>query len=175
MPQCMKSPLKPAWPWGFWVRNREAPTFPVKSSPVSIMVLSSYPPTQNWTVSLWSPVTQKNLCLWSTRSPIFLLSHPRALEALSVSDAKQLPVLSHHKLFLLTQSAQSSLPDVIGSFGFSLRLHVSTVSAWSMGHCPISILGAKLIEGQFSALLNNSQWHFTAPLGLVISWPLSMH
>lgn len=42
------------------------------------------------------PVTQKNLCHPSTRSPIFLLSYPRALEAFSMNDTNWLPVLTHH-------------------------------------------------------------------------------
>lgn len=165
--------LKPAWPWGFWVRNREGPTF-----------LSNHPQFQSSFYHLIHhhktrlcpcdpPVTQKNLCHSGTRSPIFLLSQvPRALEAFSMNDANQLPVLTHRKLSGTqpTQSTQSSLAlsDVIGSFGFSLCLYVPPISAWSIGHCTIGILGAKLIEGQFSALLNNSQWHFSAPLDLVI-------
>lgn len=96
-----------------------------------------------------------------------------------MNETNQLPVLTHHELHGTqpTQSAQSSaaLSDVIGSFGFSLCLYLLPISAQSIGHCPISILGAKLIEGQFSALLNNSQWHFSAVLDLVIRPPISKY
>lgn len=81
-----------------------------------------------------------------------------------MNDTNQLPVLTHHELpgTRPTQSTQSAiaLSDVIGSFDFFLCLYLPPISAQSIGHCPISILGAKLIEGQFTTLLNNSQWHF---------------
>lgn len=125
------------------------------------------------------PVAQKNLCHQSTRSPIFLLSYHRALEPFSMNDTNQLPVLTHHEL-PGTQPTQSSTgrSDVIGSFDFSLCLHLPPISARCIEHCPNRILGAKLIEGQFTALLNNSQWHFSAVLDLVVGQirqPISKH
>ena len=153
---------------GFWVTTREAPTFLYNLPQFHSCFYHLLLRHKNSTVSLWSPpVSQKNLCRLSTRSPIFPLSYPRAQEASSMNDTNQLPVLTHHEFPRtqpqLTQSS-TALCDVIGSFDFPPCLS-------SIGHCPISILGAKLIEGQFPALLNNSHLHFNALLDLV-TWEI---
>lgn len=127
-------------------------------------------------MSLWSLCYTKE-----PLSPEYKVSHLSPIAPLSLRgflyERNQLPVLTHHELrgTQPTQSAQSStaLSDVIGSFGFSLCLYLPPISARSIGHCPFSILGAKLIEEQFSALLNNSQWHFSAVLDTVIRQPNS--
>ncbi len=54
---------------------------------------------------------------------------------------------------------------------FSLPL-LPPILAWSIGHCPVKILGAKLIEEQFTVSLNNSQWRFNAIADLVIRQPI---
>lgn len=169
IPQCMMSLLKPAWPWGFLSQEQRSPHIPAPSSPVSMVFPSSYPPPQNPTVSLWSPCwTKEPLSLGHKVSYLSPIAS-RALEAFSLKDAKQLPVLTHHKL-PATKSTQSSLALLVvtGPFGFSLCLFVPPISAWSIGHCANSILGAMLIDGQFSALLNNNQRHSSAPLDLVV-------
>lgn len=172
----MMSLLKPAWPWGFWVRNREAPTF-----------LASLPQFQSWFYHLLPHHKTQTVSLWSlcyTKEPLspeYKVPHLSPIASLSLRgflyERNQLPVLTHHELrgTQPTQSAQSStaLSDIIGSFGFSLCLCLPPISAWSIGHCPFSILGAKLIEEQFSALLNNGQWHFSAVLDPVIRQPNS--
>lgn len=159
-------------------QKQRSPHIPVQSSPgLNRVSIVFSPATKPRLCPCDPPAAQKNLCHQSTRSPIFLLSHRRALEAFSMSDTNQLPVLTHHELPATrpTQSTQSStaLSDVTGAFDFSLRLYLRPVSARSVGHCPIRILGAKLIEGQFTALLNNTQWHFSAVFELVMGQLLS--
>lgn len=161
----MMSLLHPARPWGFGVRNR-GPHIPVQSARVLVLCLSSYPASQNQTVSLWSPCKTKNLCRWRTRPSISLLSHPPALEAFSVN-GHPLPVLTHHKP-ASTQPTQSFRAPP-GSL--ALCFYLPSVLARSVEHCTITILGAKLTEEQFSRLLYKIQWQHLIQICASVFFP----
>lgn len=131
-------------------KKQRGPHIPVQSARVLVMILSSYPASQNQTVSLCSPCRTKNLCHSGTRSCISLLSHPPALEAFSMN-GRPLPVLTHHKS-ASTQPTQSSPGSPLTSL-----VDLPNVSARSIEHCATSLLGPKLTEEQFSTLLHNSR------------------
>lgn len=145
----------------------------MQSSPVSIMFLSFSPPPQNLDCVLVIPLLHKRtfvtrvqglpsfayhilepyrLSLWTT-PPNFLSWLITSFLVPSPHSPHNPPRLSLMSLALLI---------------FSLCFHLPAISAQSIGHCPICILGVMLIEGQFTALLNNSQWHFNAVLELVV-------
>lgn len=74
IPTCMMSLLKPVSPEAFLSQKQRSSHIPARSPPVSIMCLSSCPPTTKTRLCPCDPiVAQENLCCWSTRPPISLL------------------------------------------------------------------------------------------------------
>ena len=148
--------------------KQRSPHIPLQSSPCFNHVSIIFSPTTKPQLCPCDPpVTQKNRC---TPSPIFLLSHLRALEAFSVSGAPTNFLSWLITSFLVPGPHNPPRPRLmsLALLIFLFASYLPPISARSIGHCPSCILWAKLIEGQFTALLNNSQWHFNAPLELVV-------
>lgn len=132
----MMSPLKPTWPWGFRVRNREAVHSP-----------SIFPSFYHVSI-IFSPITEPSLCpcdppVFNKRSIVieykvsYRITKPSRL--FSMNDTNQLPVLTHHE-HPGTEPTHSSYPPWPSVMVLALfRVFSMPISAWSMGHCPSSI------------------------------------